>query len=1244
MDLVCRWLTGPDCGAEQRLAWHPGEDGTTVRVVIGRAGPFRCDDPSLLAHHVVVEARAQLSPHDGAPTSVALTAMQLAGTDQVRTDRAPVVGRTSIEQGERLFVGSSSCSLHVETSSPPSTAVRAAAHTVVRQPRPVPAVHDLISIAHLRRSLGAEVPQPSSAAPEAAEPDAPDRERPGGLIPTLIGLAGSAAVAVITGRPMFLLFGAVGSLVAVSSWVAQWLAFGRRHRRSLESHRHTVARRAARRAAARADDHALLERVTPSLLAARAAIETRSMALWACRRSDSDAFLVCLGIGDVRTADATITGVPVPASLGPGERIAVHGPLAAAVARSLVVQLAARCGPADLRLVVDVDGWEWADRLPHALRTEGAIDVDELTGVLGRPAAAHLVVVTDRIHSLADPSSPLRQVLDRTPAALVAVCERAKTPSCATSALDTAHRPSRFVPDVRGAPEALEVEPAGLGARNANLDAVALGMLRDPEVLADSARHLPVEVELDELEGVACGPEAITARWLAADMSLRTGLGVMRGSDGRLTTFELDLVADGPHALVAGTTGSGKSELLRTLVIGLARSASPRHLSFVLVDYKGGAAFDAIGSLPHVAGVVTDLDDRLAERMLRSLHAEIRRREEVFRGLGIADLSDAWCRADEVPPRLVIVVDEFAALVAERPGFLHALVGIAQRGRSLGLHLVLATQRPAGVVSDDIRANTALRISLRLHDRADALDVVGDDGPLSFPRRAPGRALVRDGERCTVVQTARCTRLGSAVEDIRLAAATCGTGIAVPPWLPPLPDRLDRLPDSIGATLHPREGSIVAGVVDDPDRQRYAPLQIPASPVSMVVAGSRGSGVSSTLATIVRLSADPTTTAIVLDTGSTSAVGTGADDPWQPLVDEGVVLRLRPDDDRLLQLTRHVLTARRDGPGRLLVAIDEFDAVRRALSNPAHDHRPEHRHETRLDQLLDSLLQAHDDIDLLLGTGEPSTLPPALLARCDTRWVHHLADSSAAAALGVPARLVPPPVPGRLVVDGNDAQVLLPASSSSRTTAAEPTGAPLLAAVPARIEHAALPPAVADRHHVDAVVGIDLETGRPARLAVSHGEHVLVIGPRRTGRTFAVALLAHQLRSAGLSVLAVDDVDRHDDLGASAPDGDPLGAVPHDHAPTCVLSATGDALRLRHGWWTTIARRIRCGVVLAGPDSSADGESLGVSLPRGFPVATRPGRGWLVDHGVVTPVQLAVGPFHPSPRDETDDGLSTTRH
>lgn len=198
-----------------------------------------------------------------------------------------------------------------------------------------------------------------------------------------------------------------------------------------------------------------------------------------------------------------------------------------------------------------------------------------------------------------------------------------------------------------------------------------------------------------DLPGWAVRPApdgAAVGRWPQARDTLRTDLG--NTSDGPAS---IDLCRDGPHALVAGTTGSGKSELLQSLIAGLALNHPPERCSFLLVDYKGGAAFAEAARLPHTVGLLTDLDGSTTARALRSLAAELSRREALLAAHGVPDL--AALPASVELARLVIVVDEFATLVEELPGFVPGLVGIAQRGRSLGIHLVLATQRPGGVVS-----------------------------------------------------------------------------------------------------------------------------------------------------------------------------------------------------------------------------------------------------------------------------------------------------------------------------------------------------------------------------------------------------------------------------------------------------------------------------------------------------------------------------------------------------------------
>jgi DNA segregation ATPase FtsK/SpoIIIE, S-DNA-T family len=273
----------------------------------------------------------------------------------------------------------------------------------------------------------------------------------------------------------------------------------------------------------------------------------------------------------------------------------------------------------------------------------------------------------------------------------------------------------------------------------------------------DEAAGLPEEARLlDVLDLDPPTAPAIAARWRAGGRSTVAMIG--ESYDG---PFGIDIKKDGPHGLVAGTTGSGKSELLQTIVASLAVANRPDEMTFVLIDYKGGSAFADCARLPHTVGMVTDLGPHLVERALISLSAELTRREHLLARVGAKDIedykrSDAGSgaivfRADREPlPRLVIVIDEFASMVRDLPDFVTGLVNIAQRGRSLGIHLILATQRPSGVVSADIRANTNLRIALRVTDAGESSDVIDAPVAANIVKATPGRAYVRLGHASLV--------------------------------------------------------------------------------------------------------------------------------------------------------------------------------------------------------------------------------------------------------------------------------------------------------------------------------------------------------------------------------------------------------------------------------------------------------------------------------------------------------------
>ena len=251
-------------------------------------------------------------------------------------------------------------------------------------------------------------------------------------------------------------------------------------------------------------------------------------------------------------------------------------------------------------------------------------------------------------------------------------------------------------------------------------------------------------------------PLAIRHRWEQAAAGL---VRVGRGLNGDVG---IDLFNDGPHALVAGTTGSGKSILLQTWLLAMALEHPPRRLTFVLIDFKGGATFAPLEGLPHTDCVLDDFDSATAFRALVSVRAEITRRERLLAEHGCSDVLGLA----EPPPRLVVVIDEFHALMATHPKAADLLEHLTALGRSLGVHLILATQRPLGVVTGHMKANINIRICLRVRDDADSFDVIGVNDAAHLPPDRPGAACLDSGSAIVAFRVAVPSADSSSAEVI----------------------------------------------------------------------------------------------------------------------------------------------------------------------------------------------------------------------------------------------------------------------------------------------------------------------------------------------------------------------------------------------------------------------------------------------------------------------------------------------
>lgn len=291
--------------------------------------------------------------------------------------------------------------------------------------------------------------------------------------------------------------------------------------------------------------------------------------------------------------------------------------------------------------------------------------------------------------------------------------------------------------------------------------------LQDPQSAAGSAQSDPSEL---------------------SPTQLRACLGV--GAAGQAW---VDLVTDGPHALVVGTTGAGKSELLTSWLVQLAWSQPPEALQLILVDYKGGTCLGPLKRLPHCVDLLTDLEPAATARAIEAISAQLRRREQILRKSNCKDITEYEQLRRHQPSlaplaRMLVVVDEFATLAATQEELLEHLLRLAAQGRSLGMHLILATQHPHGALSTSITANAALRVCLRMLDASEGAPLLGH-GDLPDLPRAPGFL-------CLSTQRGhfRCPYAGTAQESAVWIDACVKAAQALPPcqspWLAPPPANL----------------------------------------------------------------------------------------------------------------------------------------------------------------------------------------------------------------------------------------------------------------------------------------------------------------------------------------------------------------------------------------------------------------------------------------------------------------------
>lgn len=960
-----RVVVGPDAGTDVDI------ESDAFTVGRGSFATVRLTDPSVSRVHARVLLTGGVVVSDEGSAH---------GT---RVGGRAVVRAQPVDWGERIEVGRTTFEVRRGDTAPPPTD-----DGVLRPPR----------FGEQLEAAALEVPAPPTAPRRTPMP------WPMMLMPVVLG--GSMFV---TNRSPFSLVFMLGFpvMMLVQHVVARRQALAE-HDEQLRAWRHDVddVLRSLDTAADVQRERAAQDE--PDLVTVRERVASRDPGTWARQREDADFLQVRAGLGPrpavvtatvARGGDrvqrdlvarevadrATLVAQPVPLVLA-GHRVAAvvcaDRARADSAVRALLVRLAAAHSPTDVTFaaVLGVDAVHvetWLRWLPHAAQRIGGLP-PVAVGAADGGALLEALVAGDgergRVVCLVDEDAGVRR--RSVEAVAAAAAERgvhllwvgrdaARVPSATDVLLDLdaglVRRRDRGGDDVVEVVDELDLAGAWHTART-------LTAFRDEAAVVPPDSALPGAVRLPEVGSDLRDPDdagAVLDRWASA-AGLRAQLGA--GADGVVT---IDLREDGPHGLVAGTTGSGKSELLQTLLCSLATNNPPTRITFLLVDYKGGAAFRECADLPHTVGYITDLTPALVQRALVSLRAELTWREHLLAEHGAKDLvALERLRPDVAPPSMLICVDEFAALLGEVPEFVDGVVDVAQRGRSLGMHLLLATQRPAGVVTPQIKANTDLRIALRMASTDDSTDVIDAPDAATLSRRTPGRAWLRrtgHGTRelvqvawvgahepardeAVAVQvralSARTDATPTAASgrvhersDLERLVLTVGeafarSGLAAPkrPWLPALPDEVllagggpgtlllgaDARDEAAvpGATsdVHacvPVPGVLPLGIADVPGEQAQHPLLVDyARAGHLLVHGASGSGKTELLRTVAVAATLAHDLAPALVYGIDSAGGGLSAVESLPSVGSVVVEQQPERVTRLLRMLHRTLTER----------------------------------------------------------------------------------------------------------------------------------------------------------------------------------------------------------------------------------------------------------------------------------------------------------------------------------------------
>ncbi|KAF1274612.1 MULTISPECIES: type VII secretion protein EssC [Bacillus amyloliquefaciens group] len=654
--------------------------------------------------------------------------------------------------------------------------------------------------------------------------------------------------------------------------------------------------------------------------------------------------------------------------------------------------------------------------------------------------------------------------------------------------------------------------------------------------------------------------------------------------------------AHGPHGLLAGTTGSGKSEFLQTYILSLAVHFHPHEAAFLLIDYKGGGMAQPFRKMPHLLGTITNIEGsrNFSIRALASIKSELKKRQRLFdqyRVNHINDYTKLYKQGEtDIPmPHLFLISDEFAELKSEEPDFIRELVSAARIGRSLGVHLILATQKPGGIIDDQIWSNSRFKVALKVQDASDSKEILKNSDAANITVTGRGYLQVGNNEVYEQFQSAWSgapymedvygteddiaivtdtgliplsevdaddaakkdapAEIEAVVEEIERIQNEMGIEKLPSPWLPPLAERIPR-------TLYPAQEKdrFFIACVDEPDQQRQAPLAYTMMDDGNIgIFGSSGYGKSVAAITFLMNFAEGYTPEelhmYIFDFGNGTLLPLAklphtADyflmDQMRKI--EKFMIRIKEEIERRKRLFRekevsHIKMYNSLSEEELpfiFITIDNFDIVKDEM----HELETEFIQISRDGQSL--------GIYFLLTATRVNAVRQSLLNNIKTKVVHYLMDQSEGYSIYGRPPFSLEPIPGRVMIQKEElyfAQMFLPAEAENdlemfqalkddvkalaerHAGTAGPDPIPML---PDRLTAGEFSLRLGPHQEPFRIpVGLHEEKVSPVYFDLGKNKHCLILGQTQRGKTNILkVMLNHLLREGTERVGLFDSIDR----------------------------------------------------------------------------------------------------------------------